>query len=102
MFEALHNFSKFNGTKTVIIGDMLELGAESEKEHHAILDLANQLNFEEIITVGQHFKKSNLTSKAFEKSAELSEYLKTNKISSDNILLKASRGIALEKILEFI
>ncbi len=102
MAESLKNFNNFNGTKTIIIGDMLELGDESEKEHQSILDLANSLNFDEIITVGNEFKKINATSKSYLNSKELSEYLKSNKIESKNILLKGSRGIALEQILEFI
>ncbi len=102
MTESLKNFSKFEGTKTIIIGDMLELGEESESEHQAILNLAQSLSFDEIITVGKYFKKINKSSKSYENSQELSDELKTNKILSKNILLKASRGIALEKILEFI
>ncbi len=102
MTESLKNFDGFTGAKTIIIGDMLELGDESEKEHQAILDLANSLNFDEIITVGNEFKKANTLSKSYQNSKELSEYLKANKIDSKNILLKASRGIALEQILEFI
>ena len=102
MAEALKNFSKFEGSKTIIIGDMLELGEESETEHQAILNLANKLSFDEIITVGKHFKMVNSTSKAYESSAELSLYLKENQLLSKNILLKASRGIALEQVLEFI
>ena len=102
MAESLKNFNSFNGTKTIIIGDMLELGDESEKEHQSILDLANSLNFDEIITVGNEFKKLNATSKSYLNSKELSEYLKSNNIESKNILLKGSRGIALEQILEFI
>ena len=102
MAEALKNFSTFEGSKTIIIGDMLELGDESETEHQAILSLANELNFDEIITVGKHFRNANSTSKAYENSAELALYLKKNKLLSKNILLKASRGIALEQVLEFI
>ena len=102
MAESLKNFSNFNGPKTIIIGDMLELGEESEVEHRSILDLANSMNFDEIITVGNEFKKVNSSSKSYLNSKDLSEYLKSNKIESKNILLKASRGITLEQILEFI
>lgn len=102
MAESLKNFNQFTGTKSVIIGDMLELGDESEKEHQSILDLANSLTFDEIITVGNEFKKVNHHAKSFQNSQELSTYLKINSIASKNILLKASRGIALEQILEFI
>ena len=102
MAESLKNFSTFEGSKTIIIGDMLELGSDSEMEHHAILNLAQTLHFDEIITVGSQFAKVNQICKSFENSAALSAYLKDHAISSGNILLKGSRGIALEQILDFI
>jgi UDP-N-acetylmuramoyl-tripeptide--D-alanyl-D-alanine ligase len=102
MTASLHNFITFEGSKTIIIGDMLELGEESEKEHQNILKLAQELGFNEIITVGKNFKSVNFSSESFENTAELIEYLKLNKIQSENILLKGSRGVALEKSIEFI
>lgn len=102
MTASLHNFITFEGSKTIVIGDMLELGEESEKEHQNILKLAQELGFDQIITVGKNFKKVNSTETAFENTAELTEYLKLNKILSENILLKGSRGIALEKSIDFI
>jgi UDP-N-acetylmuramoyl-tripeptide--D-alanyl-D-alanine ligase len=102
MVESLKNFNNFTGSKTIIIGDMLELGDESAREHQSIIDFVSSLNFDEIITVGNEFKKINTISKAYLNSKELSDYLKSNKIESKNILLKGSRGIALEQILEFI
>lgn len=102
MLESLKNFSTFDETKTIIIGDMLELGEESDKEHQAIMAFAESLNFDEIITVGKYFKKANSISQSFNDTQELSKYLESNDIQSKNVLLKASRGIALEKILEFI
>lgn len=102
MNASLHNFITFEGSKTIIIGDMLELGDESEKEHQNILKLAMDLGFNEIITVGKNFKNVNPSISAFENTSELIEYLRLNKIQSENILLKGSRGIALEKSLDFI
>lgn len=102
MTASLHNFVTFEGKKTVIIGDMLELGDESEKEHQAIINLARELAFDQIITVGKNFKMINPSTLSFENTAELIEYLQQNKIQSENILLKGSRGIALEKSIEFI
>ncbi len=102
MQESLKNFNTFSGSKAIIIGDMLELGAESEGEHLKILELAKSLSFDEIITVGPHFRKVNPSGKSFESTAELAEYIKNNPLVPDSILLKASRGIALEKILEVI
>ena len=102
MAESLRNFSGFEGSKTIIIGDMLELGEESDTEHQNILDLAEILGFDEIITVGKYFKKVNKHFESYKNSEELSQVLKDRKIESKNVLLKASRGIALEKVLEFI
>lgn len=102
MAASLANFKDFEGSKTIIIGDMLELGEESEAEHRSILELAGSCHFDQIFTVGPIFFNINKGSKAFKNTEELIEYLKQNKIQSDNILLKASRGIALERAADFI
>ena len=102
MLVSLQNFNQFQGNKTIIIGDMLELGDESPQEHQQILDYARSLDFDEIITVGEHFKNVYSSDKALGSSLELIAYLQNNNIQSKNILLKGSRGIALEKALDFI
>jgi len=102
MSASLRNFITFEGTKTIVIGDMLELGEESVVEHMNILKTAHDLGFNEIVTVGKHFKAVNDSAKSFESTAELIEYLSSNKIQSENVLLKASRGISLEKAIDFI
>ena len=98
---SLENFTHFEGDKTIIIGDMLELGEESKQEHQNILSFARGLGLQEIITVGGNFSKIN-SEKAFLNTKELIEYLKNNKISSKNILIKGSRGIALEQVIDFL
>lgn len=102
MAESLRNFTTFVGRKTVIIGDMLELGGESATEHQNIVALAESLNFEDIITVGENFINTNSKAISFGKTEELISFLKEHKILSDNILLKGSRGIALEQILPYL
>ncbi|MFN3019701.1 UDP-N-acetylmuramoyl-tripeptide--D-alanyl-D-alanine ligase [Chryseobacterium sp. TY3] len=102
MSASLDNFNEFEGSKTIIIGDMLELGTESELEHQLIFDKAKALSFENIITVGKEFKKVNTTDLAFENTSELIAFLKEKPITTDNILLKASRGIALEKAIDLL
>ncbi|MBO6200638.1 MAG: UDP-N-acetylmuramoyl-tripeptide--D-alanyl-D-alanine ligase, partial [Chryseobacterium sp.] len=92
----------FEGSKTIIIGDMLELGDESLKEHQNIIDFAKSCGFDEIITVGPHFKAVYQSVNAFLNTSELIERLQLVPITKDNILLKASRGIALEKIIDFL
>ena len=102
MKVSLENFNDFIGTKTIIIGDMLELGEDSASEHSQILELAKSLSFDQIITVGPHFKNAEAGVTSFLTTVDLIEFLKETTINSGNILLKASRGIALEKALEFI
>lgn len=100
MAVSLQNFKSFEGSKTVIMGDMLELGEESLAEHQAILALAQSLNFETIITVGKEF--AEVTNNNFKTTTELIDYLQKHSIDTQNILLKGSRGIALEKIIEYL
>lgn len=100
MAASLQNFKSFEGSKTVIMGDMLELGEESLAEHQAILALAQSLNFETIITVGKEF--AEVTNNNFKTTTELIDYLQKHSIDTQNILLKGSRGIALEKIIEYL
>ncbi len=102
MTASLLNFNTFEGSKTIIIGDMLELGDQSETEHLNILNLAKKLSFDHIITVGHQFRKINDFSNSFLTTGDLISYLETTPIESDNILLKGSRGIALEKSIDFV
>ncbi len=102
MQASLENFRSFEGSRVIIIGDMLELGEESIKEHQNILDFAQSCRFDKIITVGSHFKSINNSDHAFQNTSELIDYLEINPLNYDNILLKASRGIALEKIINYI
>ena len=96
MLLALESFRDFrNNKKIAIIGDMLELGEESELEHQKIIDYceANNIDF---ITVGPIFQKLK-TDGAYQTVGELSSELA--KINSSAILLKGSRGIELEKLI---
>lgn len=102
MLVSLENFKSFEGSKTIIIGDMLELGEESLIEHQNIIDFAKSCRFDEIITVGPQFKAVHQSVNAFLTTSELIERLQLVPITKDNILLKASRGIALEKIIDFL
>lgn len=105
MEVSLKNFSSFEGSKTIIIGDMFELGKESALEHQKISDLAENLDFEFIYLVGENFYNTNnhnLNIKKFHSTNEMQNYMKTHKISTQNVLLKGSRGMTLEKLIEYI
>ncbi len=105
MEVSLKNFSSFEGSKTVIIGDMFELGKDSAAEHQKIADLAENLHFDFIYLIGENFFKTSnhhTNVKKFSSTKDMEEYLKTEKISAKNILLKGSRGMTLEKLIEYL
>jgi len=102
MTNALESFSQIRQTnKLAIIGDMLELGDESVKEHQTILDLTKQLNIN-VITVGPIFESINSNQLKFTNTSNAQEYFKTNSFNEYLILLKGSRGIGLEKLEEYL
>lgn len=105
MMAALINFAKIrNVQKCLILGDMLELGETSEYEHQKIIDYIEDENFQDIFLVGPIFKntKNRTEKKKFEQVELLSNYLKTQPIENKFILIKGSRGIHLEKILDIL
>lgn len=105
MMAALSNFSKVkNDQKTLILGDMLELGEVSEDEHQKIVDFIDSQEFAEVFMVGPEFEKttSMKEKKKFEHVELLSNYLKTQPIENKLVLIKGSRGIHLEKVLPLL
>jgi len=105
MVAALENFSKLKkrSRSTVILGDMLELGKASEREHQAILDRACQLNFDNILLAGSNFEKTHCHDKRvqiFSSYEALEAYLIKEPPSYGRVLIKGSRGMALERLLE--
>ena len=91
--------------KVVILGDMFELEEEAEKEHRLIGQLLQHKKFDEVYLCGKLFKAA-LTeipaAKYFEDKAALIENLKMHPLSDSTILVKASRGIGLETIVEYL
>ena len=105
MMMALTNFVVIgNDNKCLILGDMLELGEVSETEHQKIVDYIEANTFSEVMLVGPQFKKTTAgqEKKKFDNVELLFNYLQTHPINNKLILVKGSRGIHLEKILELI
>ena len=100
---ALKNLAQMPQSKKIaIIGDMFELGNESETEHQAIFDLAKSLNFNTLVTVGQLFAKvpNNTEGGVFPTNQEAKEWFKREHFDADTcILIKGSRGMKLEILL---
>ena len=99
MQSALESFAMINHPKKLfIIGDMLELGTESEQEHQNILNLATKLNLFGYV-VGPIFSKIDENDFTyFASTSEAIDFFKKNTMSDSLILLKGSRGIGLENL----
>ncbi len=88
--------------KIAIIGDMFELGEESDAEHKAVYDLAISLNFNTLVTVGHAFAKIAVPTEGgvFETNKEAKEWFEKQHFDEDTcILIKGSRGMKLEVLL---
>ena len=106
MAVAIENFKQLGSSnKIAILGDMFELGEESLQEHKNIVDsLSNQ---KDIVCyfVGADFFANSLNNDNFHFHAsfnDLETYLKTQKIENSTLLIKGSRGMALERTLDVL
>jgi UDP-N-acetylmuramoyl-tripeptide--D-alanyl-D-alanine ligase len=104
MQHALESFSKSTSqNKIVILGDMFELGEYTEVEHQKIADLAVHLGFSKIILVGNAFNNTNTPSiniLKFKDTLETQHWFVQQDFTNAEILLKGSRSMKMEKIIE--
>lgn len=95
-----------SGNKIFILGDMLELGTSSENQHREIAKKCNDLNINAIMTYGTETKitnkyvKESIYKKHFDNQSQLCEELKEIANKNDKILIKGSRGMKMENIVE--
>lgn len=106
MSEGLNFFEQLpQDEKILILGDMLELGEISEREHLAIIDKARKMKqVQQILLVGHEFtnaadKYDDPKISCFDEVSQLLVWLDGQKWQAKHIFLKGSRGIHLEEIL---
>ena len=100
---ALSSFNDMKeGKKIVFIGDMFELGENSHQMHQEIVYTVEKMNFDQTFIIGELFNKTKHSSKikSFKNLNDLKG--KMDEISNSAILIKGSRGMKLENILDFI
>lgn len=110
MKAALENFAQMPAqNKVVILGDMLELGSFSEEKHKEIVDLVIDMQFNQAFFCGKDFHKAGISLAKnlpqihfFENKDTLQKYLQENQLQNSYLLVKGSRGMGLESLLESI
>lgn len=97
MAEAIQSFAKMKEPiKSLLIGDMLELGESSIQEHQKIIDLILLHEWEHVVLVGSQFMQTTGHSFNCHQVLESVDFFPKN---GSWILIKGSRGIGLEKFL---
>ncbi len=103
MQAALENFAVMDGEKKIaFLGDMFELGETAAVEHQNIADLISNMKFDDVFLVGRNFYETQTDLKKFDTFESLSEYVKKAKLPKGKILIKGSRGMALERLLDIL
>lgn len=104
MAVALENLEMAEAPKKVLIlGDMFELGAESEAEHQLIVEKAEALPADQRIFIGAKFYKfKNNAGNFYHDTQEAYQALKEHPIKDSLILIKGSRGMKLENLVELL
>ena len=103
MTEALKNFERIEAeNKMVILGEMMELGEYSKKEHEKIIAQVKKMRLTKSIFVGNGFSflKDDIDHLYFETTQELKEWFRQQQFENYYVLIKGSRKNELEKILK--
>ncbi len=106
MAAALENFSELEEVpKIAILGDMFELGSMAEAEHNAIIQILEQNRIDKAFVIGKNFYQTSTASKKikkFESFEAFKDWVQPSEFQAGAILIKGSRGMALERVLELL
>ncbi len=101
MRAAVLSFGNKAEKKVVILGTMGELGAHEATEHKALVELVDTMKIDGCYWIGAPFKNF-VDANWFETTDAFAEYLKTNPIEANQILIKGSRSVGLERLLGYL
>jgi len=103
MKAAIENFAKTDGNEKILaLGAMAELGADSLKEHTSIVKEIDKYQWKDVILVGGDFMKTDHSYRKFSSAAEAGEWLQKFQPHNAFFLIKGSRSIQMEKLLDYL
>lgn len=101
MKAAIENFAAMDGAdKVLLLGGMMELGDESVAEHAALITLLSKYNWKNVVLVGGDFDKTAHPFTYFKTSTEAKEWLQQQQFTNTILLVKGSRSMQMEKVLD--
>lgn len=105
MHTALDSFGVLDhSAKVLILGEMHELGETSQEEHQALVDRLRDDHWPEVYLVGSVFENLRLPGhfRVFQGTGDLVSWLKVHSLEKRLILLKGSRAVGLERLVEYL
>jgi UDP-N-acetylmuramoyl-tripeptide--D-alanyl-D-alanine ligase len=90
------------GSRVLILGDMFELGKDSNLEHKKVLSLLKEKNIENVALIGKEFKKASKEFAQFKYFVDfkmLKKWFLSNEWKGFDVFIKGSRAMSLEKLL---
>jgi UDP-N-acetylmuramoyl-tripeptide--D-alanyl-D-alanine ligase len=101
MKAAIENFAKMPGNKKVLmLGGMMELGADSLTEHENLVNLVLQYQWYKVVLVGSDYHNLPDHFIHFLNTNEAKAWYKQQELMNAQILIKGSRSMQMEKVLE--
>ncbi len=101
MKAAIENFASIKTDKKILLlGSMMELGAESDNEHAAIISLIEKYKWDAVVLVGKGFKEVAHNFINYDNAWKVKEWLERMHPENTYILIKGSRSMQMEKVLE--
>lgn len=103
MKVAIENFARQqHPNKWLMLGAMMELGVASVEEHQQLIDLLESLELSQVVLVGGDFEHTKHHFHYFRNTADAAVWISANKPESALILIKGSRSIGMEKLVELL
>lgn len=103
MKAALDNFNALTvSPKALILGDMYELGETEAEEHAGVVRLIDHGKYDRVFLCGKRFAETGQAYPVFPTTTDLLDHLKQNPLKGYHILIKGSRSMALEQVVDLL